>query len=179
MDFPGAIIFVNNDLTPGVQGPLERQLYITESITGAEFDARVAGDPNYPQVIHENNLRVLVIRSFCFGDGYNFQLADVAIFIKAGLACIESCKFGPPGQSFGVDNLTIYELLRHYPDWHYYWRRNAPGTVQNNILIPMYHHDRRSEYPFGSHAICPVPGGRGADVAARGNMPDDWDDDDD
>lgn len=176
MDFPGAIIFVNNDLTPGVQGPLERQLYISESITGAEFDARVEADPNYTNIIHDNNLRVLVVREF--SDGYNRNLADVAIFIKAGLASIESCKFGPPGQTFGVDRLTIYELLAHYPAWPHHWRRNAPGTVQNNILLPMFHRGHRNEYPFGSHAICPIPGGRGADVAVGGNMPEDWDDDD-
>lgn len=177
MDFPGAIIFVNNDLTPGVEGPLVRQLYITDTITGTEFDARVAADPNYPQIIHENNLRVLVIRDF--SDGYNRALADVAIFIKAGLASIESCKFGPPGQTFDIDRLTIYELLAHYPQWSSFWHRNAAGTVQNNILIPLYpHRNQPDPYPFGTNTLCPVPGGRGIDVAVQGDMPDWWDDED-
>lgn len=146
MDFPGAIIFVNNDLAGNVQSTLVRQLYISDVMSGTEFDSRVVSDPNYPQIVHLNNMRILVVRDFA--DGYSRALADVAIFIKAGLATIEGSKFGPPGQTFPVDRLTIYELLMKYP---ISGTLPIPGNVQNNILVPMF--PRRNNpnlYPFGS-----------------------------
>lgn len=156
---PGAIIFCNNDLTPGVQGPLLRQLYITEEMVGAEFDLRVAENPNYTNLIHSNNFRILVTRDF--SDGYNRNLADIAIFIKSGLATIESNKFGPPGQTFPVDKLTIYQLLAHYP---LSGTTPIPANVQNNILVPLHSHINDPKlYPFGSDAGI-MRGGRGADV---------------
>lgn len=164
---PGAIIFVNNDLTDGVMIPLIRQLYINESMTGSEFDLRVLEDPSYPQVIHNSGMRVLIIRDF--SEGYNRSLADVAIFIKAGLASIEANKFGPPGQTYRVDKLTIYDLLRTYP---ISGTLPVPATVQNNILVPMFPNPNLPKlYPFGtdSGSASGNPGGKGADVDS-----DDW-----
>lgn len=159
MNLPGAIILVNNDLVPGVQDPLVRQLYITESMTGAEFDARVLEDPNYPFIIHANHLRILVIRDF--KDTANRDLMDVAIFIKAGLASIEANKFGPPGQTYPVDRLTIYELLRNYP--LQIKDLTTPPNVQNNELVPLYPENHRPNlYPYGSDYHGLRKGGRGA-----------------
>ena len=108
---PAAIIFVNNDLSTNVQAALERQLDITESMTGAEFDARVLADPGYVDTIHGNDLRILVIRSF--REHTNRELADVAIFIKFGLAYTEKNNFGEPLLALPVDKLYLARLLRN------------------------------------------------------------------
>lgn len=164
-DLPSAIIFVNNDLAGNLQVTLVRQLFITDSMTGIEFDLRVAEDPSYPQIIHNNNDRILVIRDF--SDGYNRALADVAIFIKAGLAAIESVKYGPPSATFPVDRLTIYELLKHYPLSA--GIRNIPPGTQDNILVPLNPHRNSAKlYPFGSDPGR-QRGGRGALIVVPGD----------
>lgn len=101
---PSAIIFVNNDLTDNVQTRLVRQLHINEVISGTEFDARVAADPDYPSNIKQLDLRIMVLRSFEELD--NRELADVVIFIKAALASILKNNFGPPGFTIAV--IDIY-----------------------------------------------------------------------
>jgi hypothetical protein len=42
-------------------GSLQLQLNIDETMSKQEFDARVAADPNYPRIVHLQNLRILVI----------------------------------------------------------------------------------------------------------------------
>ena len=132
---PPMIIFINGDITyPPVPPPnppyfiganpnnshsdagfseltnLQSQLFIDDTITKTEFDARVAADPNYPTIIHLQGLRVLVILP-TFQDYNNRQLADVVIFLHQGLADIEKNNFGPPCQNYEIQRLTIYELL--------------------------------------------------------------------
>jgi len=104
------IIFVNNDLTTNVQNALVRQLFITEVVSGSEFDERVALTPDYPLIIKQNNIRLLVVRSFY--EQTNRNLADIVIFCKAGQAAVECNKFGPPGLSLPIDRLTWDELMR-------------------------------------------------------------------
>ena len=148
--FP-AIIFVNHDLSPNVEAVLQRQLMITDTMDGYEFDDRVALDPNYPTEIHLNNLRILVIRSFY--ETTNRNLADVVIFVKAGLAYVEHCKFGPPGQTYQIDKLQLEELLTAEAKQEFFKHRHH---VQSNILYPMFHHHHRFKYPFGTDCIEPI-----------------------
>ena len=101
---PAAIIFVNNDLTTNVQERLVRQLHIDEVIDGYAFDDRVTADPNYPSNIKQLNLRLMVVRSF--EELENRALADVVIFVKAGLAAVLKNNFGPP--AFTCEVLDIY-----------------------------------------------------------------------
>jgi hypothetical protein len=129
---PPAIFFINGDITYPPTGPvyigaqpnnvhsdasvseltnLQIQLFINDTMTKTEFDARVAADPNYPTIVHLQNLRILVILPD-FQDGYNRQYADVVMFLHQGLADIEKNNFGPPFQNFPIQRLTIYELLR-------------------------------------------------------------------
>jgi len=107
---PPGIIFINEDLNDALKATITTQLYIHETMDGAEFDARVVFDPNYPTVVKLQNIRILVIRSF--RDVTNRNLADVVIFVKAGLAAIEKNNFGPPGLTLAVNNFNIYQLLR-------------------------------------------------------------------
>lgn len=126
-----AIIFVNLDTSDSVKSTLSIQLNASESMSGAEFDARFAADPNYPTIVHNNDLRILVFRSF--SDLTNRSVADVAIFIKAGLASVEANKFGPPGLTLPVARLTLHELLKGtVPIATFIPNPN----VQNNILYP-------------------------------------------
>jgi hypothetical protein len=120
--FPPSIIFVNGntdgygytygDFDSVGKATLESQLYIDETMTGDEFDARVAADPNYPTIIHLWKRRILVIRPD-FSDYTNREYADVVIFVKQGLATIEKNNFGPPGLSVSIQRLEIHQLLRY------------------------------------------------------------------
>lgn len=101
---PSAIVFVNNDLTDNVLNKLKTQLFITDVFDGYTFDGYVNTYQNFLTVIKAQNRRVLVIRPF--NDYTNRNMADVAMFIKNGLASIEYNKFGPPGQTYKV--LELY-----------------------------------------------------------------------
>lgn len=107
---PPGIIFINEDLNDTLKTKIKVQLSIHESMTGAEFDTRVANDPNYPTIVKLQNLRILVIRDL--HDTTNRDLADVVIFVKGGLAAIEKNNFGPPGLTLPVETFYIYQLLR-------------------------------------------------------------------
>jgi len=101
---PSAILFVNNDLTQNVLNKLKSQLFITDVLESDIFDGYVNDIPNFINDCKAKNKRVLVIRSF--NDYTNRELADVAIFIKNGLASVEKNKYGPPGQTYKV--LELY-----------------------------------------------------------------------
>lgn len=149
MTSSSAIIFVNNDLTSNVQSALVRQLYINEVMTGAEFDARVLVDPNYTNDVHNNGIRVLVIRDF--SDGYNRSLADIALFVKAGLASVESNKLGPPSLTLPVDRLYLSEIISGTTPQFAGFIPNP--NVQNPILYPINELRENQEIhlmPFGS-----------------------------
>jgi len=104
-----AVILVNADLTPNVQAAIQRQLYINDTITGTEFDLRIAADPNYVAIVHANGLRVLVIRPFT--ELTNRDQFDIVMFCKAGLASVETSKVGPPGQTYQIDRMYLSQLF--------------------------------------------------------------------
>lgn len=108
---PSAIIFVNSDLNDISKNKLSTQFKINETITDTEFDARVIADPNYPNNIHYQKLRILVIRSD-FADLTNRELADIVLFIKQGIVSVEKNKYGGPKLSLPIDRIDIYALLR-------------------------------------------------------------------
>lgn len=111
MDLPSAIIFINSDLIDVTLSYLRRQLFIDEVMTDEEFDERISSDPNYPNNIHGQNLRILVVISNLINYN-NRDLADVIMFFNQGQINIEKNKFGPPGLSFPILRLNIWELLR-------------------------------------------------------------------
>jgi hypothetical protein len=106
---PAAIILVNNDLTDNVKSAVQRQLFINETVTGSEFDARLEVNPNYTDVIHNSGLRLLIVRPFT--ELTNRSSADIVIFIKAGLASVLVNKFGPPGKTYAVDRMYLSQLI--------------------------------------------------------------------
>lgn len=113
-NLPSAIIFVNQDITGPIQGVLETQLYIDETISGSVFNQRVSDGYDgytYPDDVRGNNLRILVIQED-FRDTTNRNLADVVIFVKQGMATILKNNLGPPTLSLPVARLNIYALLR-------------------------------------------------------------------
>lgn len=144
---PSLILFTNADLSNQVLSVLQQQLFIEETMTGAEFDARVASDPNYPAIVHQQGLRILVIRS----DNIR-TLADITIFIKAGLAAIECPKSGRPGHTLPVAELTLSKLLTRFPPSSFDDDRPLFNRhVQNNILHPLHPHSHHPAlFPFGS-----------------------------
>lgn len=118
---PPAIFFINGDITYPASPPpnppdlavfigsiptnptsyiasaselttLQTQLFIDDTMTKEEFDARIAADPYYPVVVRLRGLRILVILP-TFQDGKNKHCADVAVFLKTGLAYVERNRF--------------------------------------------------------------------------------------
>lgn len=111
MLLPSAIIFINPEMPPAELLHIKKQLYVDEVIQDTEFDARLSLDSNYPQIIHGQNLRVLVIRNN-LGDHNNRHYADVVLFVKQGLLSVEKNKFGPPGTTFPIIRFDLWSLLR-------------------------------------------------------------------
>lgn len=103
-----AIIVVNNDLTDQVKSVFKRQLDVEEIISGAEFDARIAADPNYLESSHLMNRTILVVRSLF--DEFDRTKVDFVVFFKAGLVSIEYNKYGPPGLTLPLDRLYLNRL---------------------------------------------------------------------
>jgi hypothetical protein len=132
---PAALIFVNNDLNSLINQLLLTQLFISYGtdgysdgyvgtndgyyavLSGDQFDGYIVANPTYVHDIHRFGYRVLVIRDI-FKDRLNnntknYSLADVMIFIKSGLVYIEKNNFGPPGATFSIYDLTLYQLLKN------------------------------------------------------------------
>ena len=105
---PAAVIFVNNDLLDQPRDWIVNQLHISEYMDGNTFDQRVAANPEYVDEIKQLDQRLLVIRDM--RDHTNRSLADVVIFVKAGMASVLQNKFGPPGQTYKVFNLYWGQL---------------------------------------------------------------------
>lgn len=121
MELPGAIIFVNSDINQTLQNTLVTQLIIDQVWDGYSFDGYISNNPNYPALVHASNQRILVIRTD-FSDVTNRNLADIALFVKGGLASIEHNKFGPPRQTYIFNRLTIYSLVQ-------------PGYSSNSVQV--------------------------------------------
>ena len=101
---PAGVIFVNDDLTDNVKSHLIRQLFISETIDGYEFDDRIAANPEYINLIKQLDLRIMVVRPFT--ELENRTNADLAIFVSHGLAAVLDNNFGPPGLTIEVLNIT-------------------------------------------------------------------------
>lgn len=100
---PNALVLFNNDLNDKVRTYLIKQLYISESITGAEFDLRIVANPDYPALIKQLGLRIMIERNF--KELNNRSLFDLVLFVKNGMVNIEINKFGPPGLTFPVRDI--------------------------------------------------------------------------
>lgn len=118
MNLPSAIIFINPDINMSIQEKLTIQLSISEVITGDEFDTRVINDPNYPVLVHLNNLRILVIRNDLY-DQSRHELADLVLFIKNGLATVLKNNYGPPTVSMQYERLNLFNLLANIKNTKY------------------------------------------------------------
>jgi hypothetical protein len=135
MQPPPAIFMINGDITYPPPPPifiganplnptsdagvselsnLQIQLFIDDTMTKAEFDARLVADPNYPLIVHLQGLRILVILpiNVPFCELKNLEWADVVMFLHQGLADVEKNCFGPPGQNYDFQRITPYSILR-------------------------------------------------------------------
>lgn len=106
---PAAVIFCNNEISDGTKSTIQSQLFVNETITGIEFDARIAADPNYINEIHGNGLKILVLRSL--DETTNRHLADIVLLIRNGLASVMVNKFGPPGQTYATNRMYLSQLF--------------------------------------------------------------------
>lgn len=106
---PPAIIFINTDLVQEVQDVFTRQLFLTQIITGAQFDGYVATDGYYIADIYINMERIMVMRDL--SDQTNRSLADIVLFAKTGLVSVISNRVGPPGVTLPIDKVYLTALI--------------------------------------------------------------------
>ena len=109
---PGAVIMANNDISVTIRTQLEIQLHIDETITGQEFDLRVAAQPDYARSIRILRRRLMVLRDH--RDSTNRSEMDVVIYVKHGLASVSQNCFGPPGQTHIIKNLYWGQLCIYH-----------------------------------------------------------------
>jgi hypothetical protein len=108
---PAAVITLNHDSSQSVRDMLRTQLHVNEVVDGYVFDDRVAANPDYANLIRKLNMRMIVIRDFSTrAEVANWTQVDVAIYVKSGLAAILKNKFGPPGATWTVQDLTWGKL---------------------------------------------------------------------
>jgi len=104
--------------SPSELDTIQTQLFINDTMTKQEFDARVKVDPSYPTIVHLRGLRILVILP-TFQDGWNNQHADVVMFLHQGLADIESNRFWDHwDDDFHNDCSECEKGEEHYDGYH-------------------------------------------------------------
>ena len=108
---PSAIIFINPEMSAPQLDHIKKQLFINEVLQDTEFNERLVADPNYAQVVHGQNLRILVLKTD-FADLTNREYADLVVFVKQGLMSVLKNKFGPPATTFSVNKPNLWDLLR-------------------------------------------------------------------
>lgn len=140
---PPAIIFLNPEVSEGIISSLQEQLRINQTWTGQEFNDIINSFPTYPDQIHLNGLRVLVLQS-TYQDYTNRTLADVVLFVKNGLVNVEKNNYGPPKTSYPLDRINIYDLLRAN-------NSSFVNILSNNNCSCRPHHC--CCYPFGYRGI--------------------------
>jgi hypothetical protein len=111
MNVPPAIIFINAEINDGVKVTLTTQLFLDEVISFDEFNSRVSGTPTYPDIVHLQNRRILVVVPD-LRNTTNRSSADLVLFYNQGQVTVEKNNYGPPGISLEISRINIYELLR-------------------------------------------------------------------
>jgi hypothetical protein len=106
---PPAIIFINTDLTTSIIDTFTRQLFLTQVMDAATFDALVAADGYYPQQIHQSGSRIMVLRPLY--DMTNRSLADIVLFAKSGLVSVLYNRLGPPSITLPIDKVYLTALI--------------------------------------------------------------------
>ena len=118
---PPAIIFVNADLSAGIQSTLVRQLRIDQVLDGYTFDQYVAADPTWPDTIREiHEQRIMVVRPLYELD--NREHADIVAFVTSGMISVEKNNFGPP-----ISQIQVKKI--HWGQLCHYVKKKGPGNL--------------------------------------------------
>lgn len=99
-----AIIMINDDLTPNVKDMLIRQLFLSEMITKAEWESRLALNSLYPTLVRRDGKRLAVLSSHQ-ELRENRDVFDLVLFVKSGMISVEENFYGPPRPAFPIVNL--------------------------------------------------------------------------
>jgi hypothetical protein len=106
---PPFVMFVNNDLSDQVKSVFVRQFYLSEIMTGAQFDGYVASIDGYVQTLYIDGYRVMVERDL--SDHTNRQLANITVFYKNGLLSVLKDGYGPPTLELPLDRVSFTNLI--------------------------------------------------------------------
>jgi len=124
------VCFVNDNISANIQSVLTEQLFLTDVISIDEFALRVINNPNYVSIVHGAGLRVMVLKKI-YDTRYN-DLADIILYCKDGLISVESNKIGPPGITFEIKNIQIYNLF----------------YVKSNCIVPDFECGFENQRPY-------------------------------
>lgn len=149
---PPALLAVNEMDQDGYAfSQLISQLYIDQIWSQEEFNDIIIANPSYPDIIHLNNLRILVMLSTWDQTETDHSLFDAVLFYpNNGLIEVEKNKFGPPGQTYLLDHITIWSLLRAANSPYV---ASIPNACQDDSYCENCECDHKScccdNFPFG------------------------------
>lgn len=127
------------------------QLQIDEQIDLTEYNARVAGTPDYDLIVRQNGIRLLVIDTY-----YNLTIDrdvfDFCLFLKDGEASVLRCRgYGEPGITFPIARLSLDQLRNQFPKCDCWRPCCSTSAIQNNILYPLTCKTcGKPPFPFGN-----------------------------
>ena len=94
--FPSAIIIINDDISASVKTNIIRQLHIDLIQDGYTFDSNVLANADYTTDTKNQGHRLMIMRTFSDREDVDtWDLADIVLFVKNGMAAVEKNKLGP------------------------------------------------------------------------------------
>jgi len=105
------VAFVNDNISESIQTVLMQQLMLSEILSMEEFTLRIQNNPNYADIVRGLGQRIVVLKKM-YDKSYN-DVADIILFCRNGLIAVESSKIGPPGITFEIKNIQIFQLFFH------------------------------------------------------------------
>ena len=150
---PPAVLFINTELTQSIIDTFTRQLFITQVMDAATFDAIVASDGYYVCSIHQDGYRIMVLREA--NDETNRHLADLVLYAKTGLVDVQYNHTGYPSITLPIDRVYLTALfhLNRPPPWDPCHRRwtgqifHFEGEIINTDFRPYVPYGTNPPYP--------------------------------
>jgi hypothetical protein len=106
------IAIINDNITDSITTTVSKQLFVNEVITIADFDFRMKNNPNYIEIVHGTNQRVLVKANFSDSLYHTYKcMVDMCLFCKNGLMYIEKNKLGSEGEIFQIKDIQVFTLI--------------------------------------------------------------------
>lgn len=174
-----AILFINPQLTDQVISVFVSQLFITTVYNAATYDSIVANNPNYPEQVHQDGYRILVLRDI--SDFNNRFTCDLFLYAKNGLVSVLWHRTKKPSITLPIASCYLsafVSLLRPPKDCHnshkyeqlWNWEPTNNSDFNPNHMDPVcarsiepapHHHHKQVEHIVEPFHFDPSPFGSG------------------